>query len=294
VRARYFLAVSPEEEKHLAGSPSDPRAQYEEFWQRVLPCRQCLDGPEGDALRRERSERVFFPLPGLGVMPSPRPVRFLVLGSEPSGNWARDPVTGAATTRQAEAMVRGSDGLLPFRNFNEQRGDWLFQYAAEHWLIDAAVESYVMSDVAKCALDLDVARRTKSRYGICIKQWLAPELALLKPSALIALGASAKAALDGHPVSLNGLPVFAVPHPSFANLGRIHQLLPKAEGDLRKAMERVPDDVWDFIRARRALSRQTGRGHAAVTASEGDRKFLVAYQVAFADIREQLNLRPFS
>lgn len=277
---------------HLAPGARDQHAEYEEFWQRVLPCRECLEGPDGDTLRRARSERVFFPLPGLGVMPLPRPVRFLVLGSEPSGNWARDPATGEATTKQAETMVRGADRLLPFRNFNEQRGDWLFQYAAEHWLIDTAVESYVMSDVAKCALDLGVARRTRSRYGTCIKQWLSPELAMLKPSALIALGASAKAALESHEDSLSGLPVFAVPHPSFANLGRIHQLLPKAKDELHKAMDRVPDDVWDFIRVRRALSRQTGRGHDAVTPSDGDRKFLVAYRSAFSAIRARMNLRP--
>lgn len=278
----------------MTPSPSDPQAQYEQFWQQILPCRQCLNGPDGDVLRQERSERVFFPLPGLGVMPSPRPVSFLILGSEPSGAWALDPAVGHATTRQAEAMVRVTDHLQPFRNFNEQRGDWLFQYAVEHWLIDTAVESYVMSDVAKCALDLDVARRTRSRYGICIKQWLAPELALLRPSALIALGASAKAALDEHSGSLSGLPRFAVPHPSFANLGRIHQLLPKSEDALHRAMDRVPDDVWDFIRARRALSRQTGRGHDAVALSDGDRKFLVAYRSVFSAIRSQMDLRPLA
>lgn len=268
------------------------RARYESFWRDVLRCRQCLGGPNGQTLQRERDERVFFPLPGLGVMPSARPVRFLLLGSEPSGGWAHDLATGTATTGRAKTMVLGTDGLQPFRNFNEQRGDWLFQYAVEHWLIDKTVESYVMSDVAKCALDLQVARRTKSRYGICIKQWLLPELDLLRPSALVALGASAKAALDEHPDATGGLPAFSVPHPSFSNRGRIYQLLPRSQEDLFRAMSQLPADVGEFTSERRALSRQTPRGHAALTTSEGDRKFLVAYGIAFSDVRVRMGLRP--
>ena len=168
---------------------------------------------------RERAERVFFPLPGLGVMPSSKSVRFLVLGSEPSGNWADDPTTGTATTERAEMMVRGADGLQPFRNFDEQRGDWLFQYAIDHWLIDQA---------------------------------------------------------------------------SFANRGRIYQFLPKSKADLDQAMSLVPTDVGDFIRERRAFSRQTGRGHTALTPSDGDRKFLVAYRFACSGIRAQMNHRALS
>jgi hypothetical protein len=122
-------------------------------------------------------------------------------------------------------------------------------------------------------------------------RWLAPELELLKPLALIALGAKAKAALDSNRDSIGHVDVFTVPHPSFSNRGSIYQLLPKAEDRLGQVMSELPMNIGDFIAKRRTLSRQTVRARDSLTLSTGDRKFLVAYRTAFTDIRLRMGLR---
>lgn len=90
---------------------------------------------------------------------------------------------------------------------------------------------------------------------------LSLELLLLKPLAVIALGQNARTALDEHRDLVLSVAVFTVPHPSFRNRGRIHELLPRAEHELRNAMSGLPTDIADSI-AGRFTSRRSSAGGA--------------------------------
>lgn len=239
------------------------KALFDRHWQRIGRCTRCLDDPViGPYLS---AEPLFIPMPTAGALPDARkPVRYLVVAQEPSGSWARD---------NEQARKRMAAGLLCFMR---SAGDFALQYALERWLIDPAQESYLLTDLAKCALRVKAADATRlRRYRNCAP-FLRDEVAMYALRAIIAVGSVAYASLlaqseDGWP------PIFPILH--YASrpvtwrriLGKRRGL---GAGTLRRLQELVDERTLAGFRPRRV-----GAGH-------GD--LLAIYREQLAQIRRAL------
>lgn len=180
---------------------SSQARRYEALWDEIEPCQRCRQAP---ALGPKLAvATVFVPLRPLPPQPSANlPIRFLLVGAEPSDNWEGSPPASNEAARQ-----RIRDG---YRNYTGNTRTIALHFAAREWLIDKTVEGFAITDLAKCAMDRTLADATPERYAICAP-WLHREIALLKPAALIAVGDRPLKYLRRISLPSN-LPIFKVPH----------------------------------------------------------------------------------
>jgi uracil-DNA glycosylase len=94
-------------------------------------------------------------------------------------------------------------------------------------------ESYMISDLGKCAVARNVARDTEAlRYKTCF-HWLEEELSVLSSNVIIAIGSLAGRALAARRSRLRDIHLFCVPHYSGANRGRLYEQL---DGDWQREL----------------------------------------------------------
>lgn len=242
----------------------EPERAYERLWHEIQGCRRCLAaasiGP------RLRQEPVFIPVPLPAPRPPKAPIAYLLVAAEPSASWA---------TSQADAESKIAAG---FQNFTQWRGDFVLQYAVEHWLLGQG-EGYAITDLAKCAMSLGAAKAVGTKcYDLC-EPFLERELALLQPRAVIAIGNKAGRRLKAR--ALKPL-VFQIAH--YSVLGQAHwpTIAPNAE---------LPtvDDLQAFIDQRRTEIPMLSRRPMA---NEIDRRLLGVYRQQLSEIRRSLASSP--
>jgi hypothetical protein len=120
--------------------------QYEALWREIQPCVRCREHPSlGPKLA---SANVFIPLPPLRPQPSlDLPVRYLLVGAEPSDDWRPELPTlkAKSPTSNADALRRIKAG---YRNYTGNLRTIALDFAARTWLIDPATESFAITDLA--------------------------------------------------------------------------------------------------------------------------------------------------
>lgn len=160
-------------------SARDAAGEYERLWaEQIGPCEKCKHDRRIDPTVRAHWQAVetpFLPYPGVGPEPSDLPVRYLLVGMEPSLK-PRKKKTRQFMLRE---IAEGS------RNFKR---DAHIRWAAHHWLVKKG-EAFVMTDMAKCMLPTKAAVKTAPRrYANCLP-WLEREIALFpRLRAIIPLG----------------------------------------------------------------------------------------------------------
>lgn len=147
---------------------AEPAASaYDQLWQsEINPCRACIDDRRIDPHIRERWEKEpFLPYPGIGPEPPDLPVRYLLVGMEPSLRPQRK-----KTREYMRNKIAGGS-----RNF---KGDVHIRWAAHNWLVTKGEGAFVMTDLAKCMLPTKDADKTAPRRYANCWPWLGREIAL--------------------------------------------------------------------------------------------------------------------
>jgi len=133
----------------------DERARYREWWRSGpgLPCVLCKQGDSNEAVSIRLQGKSFFPMRIFGPDRTDRPVRHLLVSMEPSEGWFED-------------FVGSGKSLDEARNFGGTKPgtDSTVQFAARKWLCEAD-ETFLMTDMAKCAVENNKLRPARRRNG---------------------------------------------------------------------------------------------------------------------------------
>lgn len=165
--------------------PSDSTdvAILDAVWSDAQACRKCLHDA---ALANSLDPDTYLAFPTVGVLPpGARNIAYVVVGSEPSADWVKT---------RAHALERIGRGL---RNLADGPENICLQYALERWLITGD-EGYYLTDLAKCTVPVRVAAATRERrYSLC-EPFLAREVELTAPRAIVTIGLDAYRYLRDH------------------------------------------------------------------------------------------------
>jgi uracil-DNA glycosylase len=143
-----------------------PSAAYDRLWSEINPCEKCKFDRRIDERIRERwRKEPFLPFQGVGPEPAGLPVRYLLVGMEPSAR----PKAKKTREYMQRKIANGT------RNF---KGDAHIRWAAHNWLVKKGAEAFVMTDLAKCMLPTKDAERTAPRRYANCWPWLGREIAL--------------------------------------------------------------------------------------------------------------------
>lgn len=255
----------------------DERARYDRWWGAAPAlCTRCLEGGSASADALRSLGPSFFPMRNYGPDRHDLPVRYLLVGMEPSGG---------GYERQ---LAKGKDPRFA-RNFGatKPKQDSPLQFAAREWLCGTG-ETFLLTDMAKCA-----TRDTKMLPAKVTQQFrwtncasiLEEEAALFSIRAVIAVGGKVGLALRKRRWTAHQ-PLFAILHFSWrAAAFRKRMLATDAERS-------IDDDVVDryrlFMQERRNLLKSQGdkRKSGVSRIPEGAKTLLAVYRKQFACIRQ--------
>ena len=245
-------------------TPPPLPAAVERLWAEIIaPCRRCLEHP---TLGSRLSAETYIPFTTVGLLPiGARGATYFLVGAEPSP---------AFETRD-EAAERIRDGA---RNFASGRNESCLQFAMEHWLL-APGEGYYFTDLAKCTMPTDLAKKTPLRYDLC-SDYFARELTGLRPRLIISSGLVAYRNLKRQKKS-DWPTIFSVLHYSPAARGWHKQVAALATAEHRA---RVPSEAEfvAFIERRRQSYGYTRPSSKTIGLEHF--RLLTAYSVQFAAI----------
>ncbi len=180
------------------------------LWSEIRRCTACRSV---SGLETVASKPMYVPLPPLSPQPAGLPVTYLLVGAEPSERWRGQ---APASRREANAIIdRG------YRNYTGNQQVMALTFSAREWLVKPGREAFAITDMAKCALGVGLAKGTRGlRYGTCMPRWLDREIALYRPRAVIAIGTVVRARLEDMGIAKrHGVRVEHVPHFSPSNRG---------------------------------------------------------------------------
>lgn len=262
-------------------TPGD-RARYDAWWLAAVgPCVTCKSGSSTDAVAIRGQGESFRPMRNFGP-DRDLPVRYLLVGMEPSEGWSQRP----------KRQDRDPDES---RNFGGLSHDGILQFAAREWLCRSD-ETFLATDMAKCPTRASIAGATQGYRWTNCAEHLEREAALFKLRAVVTVGTGVYAKLKRRPWAA-GLPLFNVLH--YSPLAASHRSGLLVSEEDRNLGNLPVDRFTDFLDERRAALRAIKAqyrgvaGDDSVTTGDGPRRgvsrgtkmLLAVYRKQFGAIR---------
>lgn len=259
----------------LTEAKPEDRTRYRAWWAGGpgLPCLTCTNGTSDHAGALRKQGRSFFPMRIFGPDRPGLPVRYLLVGMEPS------------ESRFDRHLERGRkpEGAVNFGGSSMKSKDSILQFSVREWLCEPG-ETFLLTDMAKCAVRdarAEPAARQRFRWDNCAGH-LESEAALFDLRAVIALGPAIRDALRKR-TWVQRQPLFRVMH--FAS--RAHQQHQVLTSDAERSIDDETVERFEaFVAERRAAVNNEPQ---RIKVSRAVRLLLAVYRKQFGCIRQALS-----